>query len=144
MDERQQTFNQFWVFYLNEHQNKISKILHFIGTSSFLSFQIWGILLEPVAYTVALMGFSLIAWHGFSLGEATQGRWLHVLAMMVGPLWVLPFVFLPSMISAYACAWLGHFVFEKNRPATFHYPLWSFISDLKLFGKMAAKRSVSV
>ena len=26
-------------------------------------------------------------------------------------------------------AWIGHFIFEKNKPATFQYPLYSFIGD---------------
>lgn len=29
----------------------------------------------------------------------------------------------------YGFAWVGHFVFEKNRPATFQYPLYSFLGD---------------
>jgi hypothetical protein len=28
---------------------------------------------------------------------------------------------------------VGHFVFEKNKPATFQYPLWSLIADYKMF-----------
>ena len=34
----------------------------------------------------------------------------------------------------YGCAWIGHYMFEHNKPATFKYPLWSFISDWKMVG----------
>ena len=45
----------------------------------------------------------------------------------------------------YGFAWFGHFAIEKNRPATFKYPLWSFIAAdwkmwaLMLSGRMAAE-----
>ena len=38
-----------------------------------------------------------------------------------------------GLFSGYACAWIGHFVFEKNKPASFKQPLYSFISDWKMF-----------
>ena len=44
----------------------------------------------------------------------------------------------------YAFAWFSHFVIEKNKPASFKYPLWSFVSDYKMMfymltGKMNAE-----
>jgi len=36
-------------------------------------------------------------------------------------------------IAGYSCAWVGHFIFEKNRPATFTYPLYSLLGDWVMF-----------
>ena len=33
----------------------------------------------------------------------------------------------------YSFAWVGHFIFEKNRPATFTYPIYSLIGDFVMF-----------
>ncbi len=40
-------------------------------------------------------------------------------------------VFAPLL--GYGFAWSGHFFFEKNQPATFKYPIYSFIGDWVLF-----------
>ena len=32
-------------------------------------------------------------------------------------------------LAGYGFAWVGHFMFEKNKPATFKYPLYSFMGD---------------
>lgn len=54
-------------------------------------------------------------------------------------------LYLPlPLIVGYAFAWFSHFFVEHNKPATFKYPFWSFISDYKmifymLIGKMNAE-----
>ncbi|MEO6365317.1 MAG: DUF962 domain-containing protein [Luteimonas sp.] len=40
---------------------------------------------------------------------------------------------LPALLCGYGFAWIGHFFFEKNRPATFKHPLYSFAGDWVMF-----------
>lgn len=44
-------------------------------------------------------------------------------------LWLVPVI-------GYGFAWVGHFFFEKNRPATFKHPFYSLAGDWVMFGQM--------
>ena len=41
-------------------------------------------------------------------------------------------------LAGYGFAWVGHFFFEKNRPATFTYPLYSFAGDWVMYFQLLA------
>ncbi len=56
-----------------------------------------------------LVCVALALWNG-------QGRWL----------WL-------ALLCGYGFAWIGHFFFEKNRPATFRHPFYSFAGDWVMF-----------
>ncbi|MDQ3215292.1 MAG: DUF962 domain-containing protein [Pseudomonadota bacterium] len=90
-ERRFRNFAEFYPFYLNEHSNRTSRRLHFVGTS----------------IAVALVCTALL----------TQQWWLVAVAL----------------VQAYAFAWVGHFFFEHNKPATFQYPAFSFMGDWRLW-----------
>lgn len=91
MKTKFKSLKEFYPFYLSEHQNPISRKLHFIGTA---------LLFVILAIAIFLSNY-----------------WF---------LWLLPVI-------GYGFAWVGHFFFEKNRPATFDYPFYSLASDFVLF-----------
>ncbi|MGH9946256.1 MAG: Mpo1-like protein [Pyrinomonadaceae bacterium] len=97
-EKRIDNYPEFWDFYVLEHSQPLTRILHLIGTVS---------------------GLVLLAWIVWSR------NWIY-----------LPLV----LVVGYAFAWFAHFVVEKNKPATFKYPGWSFISDYKMVFYMLTGR----
>ncbi len=95
---RYDSFTAFYPYYLSEHQNKVCRRLHFLGS---------GLVLLLLAVAIFSGQFGL--------------------------LWLLPVV-------GYGFAWVGHFVFEKNRPATFRYPLYSFVGYWVMFWQMLTRK----
>ncbi|PKI16025.1 DUF962 domain-containing protein [Colwellia sp. 12G3] len=91
MINQYKNFSEFYPFYLSQHENKICRRLHFVGSS---------LIILLMTYVVISRYFSL--------------------------LWFIPVI-------GYGFAWLGHFIFEKNRPATFVYPIYSLMGDWVMF-----------
>lgn len=89
-DDKFESFDDFWPYYLAEHSDPTNRLLHAIGTSAAL-------------FTAAA-------------GIIKKNPKLLALAPLLG----------------YGPAWIGHFLVEKNRPATFKHPLWSLRGDLKM------------
>ncbi len=47
---------------------------------------------------------------------------------------------LAGLAGGYVFAWVGHFFFERNRPATFTYPLYSFMGDWVMWRDILARK----
>jgi len=65
---------------------------------------------------------------------------MHFIGTSIGLVFLINFLLsfnflylLFAFISGYAFAWVGHFFIEKNKPATFKYPFYSFIGDHKMY-----------
>lgn len=56
---------------------------------------------------------------------------LIAIAALVTERWTL---LIAMPIAGYAFAWIGHYTVERNRPATFTYPLWSLAADFCMWG----------
>jgi len=71
---------------------------------------------KPVTRGLHYMGTILTLWF-LMLALGGAGWWWWVAIPLAG----------------YGFAWAAHFTVEKNRPATFTYPLWSLLSDYRMF-----------
>jgi hypothetical protein len=61
---------------------------------------------------------------------------LLVAAVATGVWWLVAV----ALVEGYAFAWVGHFFFEHNRPATFKYPLLSLMGDWRLWWDIVTGR----
>ncbi|MGE8408438.1 MAG: Mpo1-like protein [Pseudomonas sp.] len=74
---------------------------------------------NPACRRLHFIGTTLvIALLAYALGS---GNWLLLLAVPV---------------AGYGFAWIGHFFFEKNRPATFQHPFYSLLGDFVMYRDM--------
>lgn len=75
--------------------------------------------LHPVSRALHVLGSAVVLTLGV-MAWVTQQWWL----LLVAPL------------GGYGLAWIGHFGFERNRPATFKYPMLSLLSDWVMIYKI--------
>lgn len=85
---------------------------------------------------------SFAEFYPFYLSEHSNlaCRRLHFAGAWIGIFCVLTFVsqlqvgwLVAGVLSGYTFSWIGHFFFEKNRPASFKSPLYSFMGDWAMF-----------
>lgn len=131
------SFTQFYPFYLGEHSLPTTRRLHLVGTSLALT-----AFARATASLVPLAARQLA--HVVSSIKIQSGilRWIADLLIDLATRtssWSMDQParwWLGGIVTAYAFAWTGHFFVEKNKPATFRYPLWSLRGDLKLWSEV--------
>ena len=88
-------------------------------------------------------------FYPFYLGEHSNRtcRRLHFVGTSIGLLFLIaavvtlnPWWVLVGIVQGYVWAWVGHFFFEHNRPATFTHPLYSFMGDWVMWKDMLTGR----
>jgi hypothetical protein len=92
---------------------------------------------------------SFAEFYPFYLSEHQHpvSRRLHVIGTTIGLVllvlaiaWREPWLVLLGLVQGYAFAWVGHFFFERKRPATFRYPLYSFMGDWRMWWEVITRR----
>lgn len=64
------------------------------------------------------------------------GSWLVIAALLAAIVTRNAWLLLLMPLFGYGFAWVGHFRFEKNRPATFKHPLYSLLGDWVMFWQL--------
>lgn len=139
------TLDEFYPFYLTQHSNLTSRKLHVIGTSLTVLLSFFNPYLFPAALVAGGIGYGL-----FYLFLALPHGFIDFACMILS---LLVFIKacggnmregLKIVAIAYLFAWIGHFFFEKNVPATFTYPAFSLMSDFRMLYDSAIRRSIPI
>ena len=135
MDSSQRiaSFKIFWPYYLAEHKQARCRHTHFIGTTGFLVILTYFICVN--LWLLAALACSLFLGFYFFQQEGKSNAFWILLTMIALMSWSEPRIFY-AILFAYFWAWVGHFLIEHNRPATFQYPLWSLAADFRMWWEM--------
>jgi hypothetical protein len=85
---------------------------------------------------------SFAEFYPFYLGEHQNrtcrrlhflGSTLALICLVMAVTTLSPGWLLVGLLCGYGCAWIGHFGFEKNKPASFSRPLYSFMGDWVMY-----------
>lgn len=120
----------FYPFYLTQHTERFTKVLHVLGTGCTLA----AVAKQPrlgVALLAAVAGGSAASPY-FRRFESGAGEAFFAVTAYVacGRSLGVPAVYLAGApATAYFFAWISHAFFEKNKPATFIYPTYSLLCD---------------
>jgi len=126
-----QNWTDFYPFYLTEHQDRTCRILHLVGTIIVTAL----FLRKPKTILSAIFAASV----GYMLSEAMSGLphgfvefGAMGLVFLAGNKFLTGSYGFELIIPGYLFAWVGHFFFELNKPASFIYPTYSLMGDYKL------------
>ena len=102
---------------------------------------------KPVEFSLPIKNYNEFYYFYLTEHRSITSRRLHVIGSSIGLYFFSKAIrqrkakyFTYGLVSGYACAWVGHFFFEHNRPATFKYPLYSFAGDWVMFKDMLTGR----
>ena len=131
------SFSSFYPFYASEHTDRTNRQLHFAGTCCVILLFLLNPKSVPSLLFSAAVGYILCPMliglsHGLVEFACVVSLFLLMHKLSTGGFGVA--VSIPLI--GYTCAWVGHFMFEHNRPATFIYPTYSLMGDFYMFSRI--------
>ena len=127
------TLQAFYEFYLNEHRDPTCRLLHIIGTTMVTASLLTNYrFLLPSLATGVSCGLMLSEYLSCLSNGLVEFVAVFAITYLVALRTNKPFPW-HVLVMGYLPAWIGHFFFEHNRPATFKYLTYSLLSDFVMW-----------